>query len=203
MTFGNDLIEVLGLGGSHRRKPEVIDDQEIGSQVFLKAFFPGLIGTTCQKEPEEFSGLGEEDFISEAAGLMSQSLGDMTLPHSRSAVEQNMLFLFDKRTVAKVSDQFGIELGVKGEVKAFEGLFFFEGGAGEPEVEFLRLSSFDFILDQEFQELHVSQGSALSLFEAKVQGLKESSEMEGFELHLELMFKIHGITSSVAAERSG
>jgi hypothetical protein len=108
-----------------------------------------------------------------------------------------MFLLFDKGTVPKISNKFGIEFGVKGEVKTFEGFLFFERGPGETEVKFFGLSPFDFILNQKLKELHISQRGALSLLETKVQALEESSEAKGFELVLKLMLKVHEITSSL------
>jgi len=108
-----------------------------------------------------------------------------------------MFFPFDKGAVSEISNEFGIEFGVKGEVKAFEGFLFFERGPGETEVEFFGLSPFEFILNQKLKELHISQRGALSLLETKIQGLEESSEMKGFKLRLELMLKVHEITSSL------
>src|SRR4030067_1604518 len=125
---------------------------------------------------------------------MSQGLGNMAFTHSCRTIEQHMLLLFDKDAVSKISNEFGIEFGVKGEVKPFEGFLFFERGPGETEVEFFGLSPFDFILNQKLKELHISQRGALSLLETKVQALEESSEAKGFELVLKLMLKVQGIT---------
>lgn len=129
MTFSHNLIEILSLGGRQSREAKVIDDQYVWGQVFFYAFFPGVISTTSQEEPEEFDCLGEEDFISQPTGLMPQSLSDVTFPHSGRSIKQNMLFLLDKTAITEIPDQFRIEFGVKREVKTLQGFFFFERGS--------------------------------------------------------------------------
>lgn len=108
-----------------------------------------------------------------------------------------MFFLSDKGAVSKISNEFGIEFGIEGEVKAFQGFLFFESGPGETEVEFFGLSSFKFILDQKLEELHISKRGTLSLLKTKLQTLEKTSQMKRFKMGLELVFKVHEITSSL------
>jgi hypothetical protein len=59
VPLGDDLINVFSLGGREGREAEVIDDEEIWSQIFLRPFLPGVIGPSSQKGSEEqasFSG---------------------------------------------------------------------------------------------------------------------------------------------------
>jgi hypothetical protein len=111
---------------------------------------------------------------------MSQGLGDVTLADSRRPIEQDMLFLFDKGTIAQIPYLLGIEFAVKGEVKPFDRLLLIKGGSLETEVELFGFPPFDLVLDQEIEEFHISQRGLLSLLEPKVQGLKKSSQMKGF-----------------------
>jgi len=156
MTFSYDLIEIFCLSGSETGESKVIDDQQIRDQVFFHAFLPGVIGAAGQEETEEFDCLGKKNLISQAASLMSQSLSDVTFSYSCGAIKKDMLFLFDEATVAEIPDEFRIELGIEREVKSLQGLFFFERGPGESEVEFLDFSPFDFILDQKLEEFDIS-----------------------------------------------
>lgn len=78
----DNFIEVFCLGGTERREAEVIDDQEIRGKIFFDPFIPRMVGPTGEEEAEEFNGLGEEDIIAQTAGLLTQTLGDMTFPYS-------------------------------------------------------------------------------------------------------------------------
>jgi len=40
MSFRYDFVEVFCLDGVEWREAEVVDDQEIGRQIFFHAFFP-------------------------------------------------------------------------------------------------------------------------------------------------------------------
>jgi hypothetical protein len=126
-----------------------------------------VISAASQEETEEFDRLGKKDFISQTASLMSQSLSDVTFSYSCGAIKQDMLFLFDEATVAEIPDEFRIEFGIKGEVEPLQGLFFFERGPGESEVESLGFSPFDFILDQKLEEFDISQRGTLDLLETE------------------------------------
>jgi len=167
MTLSDDLIEIFCLSRSQSREAKVIDDQQIGAQVFFHAFVPGVISSAGQEETEEFDRFGKENLISQPTSLMSQSLSDMTFSYSCGAIKQDMLFLLDEATVAEIPDEFRIEFGIKRKVKTLQGLFFFERGPGESEVEFLGFSSFDFILDQKLEEFDISQRGTLDLLETE------------------------------------
>jgi hypothetical protein len=43
MSFGHDLIEVLGLSSGESSKAEVITDKEIRPEKSFNPFFPGII----------------------------------------------------------------------------------------------------------------------------------------------------------------
>ena len=131
MTLGYDLIEIFCLSGGESRESKVIDDQQIGGQVFFHVFVPGVIGTAGQEKTEELDSLGKKDLISQAASLMSQSLSNVSFSDSCGAIKQDMFFLLDEAAVAEIPDEFRIELGVEREVKPLQGPFFFKRGPGE------------------------------------------------------------------------
>ncbi len=168
VTFGHDLVEIFCLGRGECGETEVIDDEQIGGQVFLHPLLPGVIGTASQQVTEEFDGLDEEDLISQTASLMSQGLSQVAFPYSCRAIKQNMLFLFDKTAVSEIPNEFCIELGIEREVKPLQCFFFFEGGPGESEAEFFGFSAFDLILDQKLEEFDMSQRRTLGLLETEI-----------------------------------
>ena len=196
MALRDDLIEVLGLCGAEVREAEVIDDEKIGAEVSLHAFLGGLVCPSLEQISKEFDGLGKEDIVAFAAGLVTDGLSDVTLTGACRTVEEHVLAFFDKDTSRKIADQSTIELGVKGKVKALQGLFFFKGGPGEPEGEFFRLPSFDFVLNEELKEFPISKLGALCLLEADLQALEHAAQMEDLELVFEVVVEVHGDTSS-------
>ena len=196
MALRDDLIEVLGLCGAEGREAKVIDDEKIGAEVSLHTPLPGLVCQSLEQISKEFDGLGKEDIIAQAAGLVTDGLSDVTLTRACRTVEEHGLAFFDKDTGRKIPDQSAIELGVKGEVKPLQGLFFLKGGPGESEVEFFGLPSLDFILNEELEEFPIFKLGAFRLLEPDLQTLKHAAQTEDLKLVFELVVEVHGDTSS-------
>jgi hypothetical protein len=129
-----------------------------------------------QEEAKQFDRFCEKDLIALAAGLVTEGLGDMTLACACGAVEQDMLSLFYKSASAKIPDELVVDFGVEGEVKPLDGFFLLEGGSAKAKREFLAFSSFDLVLNQEMEEVEITQGGALSLLEPDIEGFHETAE---------------------------
>jgi len=141
-----------------------------------------VIGPAGQEEAKQFDRFCEEHVIAHAAGLVTESLGDMTLACACGAVEEDMLSLFHKGTGAKIPDELVVDFGVEGEVKPLDGLFLFEGGSAQTKRELLAFPSFDLVLDQEIEEVEIAQRGALRLLEPDIEGFHETAETKGLEL---------------------
>jgi hypothetical protein len=135
-----------------------------------------VISPSSQEEAKQFHCFCEEDVIALAAGLVAEGLGDMTLACACGAIEQDMLSLFDKSASAKIPDELVVDFGVEGEVKPLDGFFLLEGSSAKAKREFLAFSSFDLVLNQEMEEVEITQGGALSLLEPDIEGFHETAE---------------------------
>jgi hypothetical protein len=60
MSFGHDLIEVLGLSRGESSKAEVITDKEIRPEKSFNPFFPGIICPGSIEAPEHLHRLNKE-----------------------------------------------------------------------------------------------------------------------------------------------
>lgn len=195
IALGNDFIEVFCLESSESRGTEIVNDEQIGRQILFHPFFPGLIGPTRQKDAEELHCFCKKDVIAEAAGMMANCLSDVGFPHAGGSAQKNVFVLFDKRAAAQIPDHFGVDPGIEGEVKPFKGLLFFETGAGKTHVEFFGLPAFHLILEEQLEELQVSQGVFLSLLEPQVEAFEKAAQAKRSQLFFELVIEVHGITS--------
>jgi thiol-disulfide isomerase/thioredoxin len=200
MSLCNDLVKVLSLGGIEGGQAKVINNEKIGGEILFDPLFPGVICPPCQEETEEFSSLDEEDVIAETTCLMTESLGNVTFSNAGRTVKKNMLLTFDEGAIPQVPDEFSVELWIESVIKPFEALFFFERGAGEPELKFLGLPSFDLILDYELEEFDITEGGTLGLLKPEIETFKNSTQMEGFQLFLEVVIEIHAATSFFCAK---
>ena len=149
VSFCYDFVEVLSLGWAEGRESEVIDYEELWSQVFFNSLFPGVICSCGEQEAKEFCGLGKEHIVALSAGLMAQCMGEVALSSASRAIEEDMFSLFDKDTDSQIPDEPCVEFWIEGEIKAFEGLLFLEGGSRKPKSKLSGFPPFDFILNEQ------------------------------------------------------
>jgi hypothetical protein len=92
MSFGHDLIEVLGLSRGESSKAEVITDKEIRPEESFNPFFPGIICPGSIEAPEHLHRLNKEYIMAPAADFMPEGLCQVGLTHACWSVYENMLF---------------------------------------------------------------------------------------------------------------
>lgn len=198
VAFGNDLVEVFGLGHGEGLEGEVIDDEEIGGEEAAEFGLPGVVGAGGEEGAEELGGFEEEDGVAEAAGVVAEGLGEVGLAGAGRAVEEDVLAARDEEAGGEVADGGGIEGGDGGEVEVFEGFVFLKGGTLEAEVEGVGVAALDLVLKEELEELEVAEAGLASLAEAEIEGIKHAAELEGFELGDEGRRGAHAVTSGAA-----
>jgi len=98
MSFGYDLIEVLGLSGGQSSKAEVINDKEIWSLESLNPLFPGMICPGGIKASDHFNEFDKKAIVSFTAGLMTQGLCYVGFTNSRRSADKDMFLFLDEQT---------------------------------------------------------------------------------------------------------
>lgn len=88
-TFGDEFVEVVGLGGGEVPHREVIEDQHRGVGPAVEAGRPGSVGVTAGEVSEEPAGFGEGDGVAVAAGVVADCLSDEGLADSDGSVEDD------------------------------------------------------------------------------------------------------------------
>jgi hypothetical protein len=131
------------------------------------------------KAADHFDGFDKEDIVAFTAGFMTEGLSDVGFPHACRSVDKDRLFFLDEDTGCQVFKKGTFDLGIKGKIKAFEGLLFLEGGTTEPLSELFSLPSLDLILDHDLKEGEVVKIFLTGLLEPQIQGFQESSQPEG------------------------
>ena len=63
LSFGDQLVEVVGLDGGEVAHGEVVKDQDVGSGPSFEAGAPGAVGVAAGEVGEESAGLGERDAV--------------------------------------------------------------------------------------------------------------------------------------------
>lgn len=191
------LVEVFRLKRVQSGQTEIVDDEQIRSEVFFHSLLPGLIGPSCQQEAQELHSLCKQDIIAEAAGMVTDDLGDVSFSNAGGAAQKHVLVLFDKSAPAQVPDHLGADPGVEGEIEPFKSLFFFETGPGNAQIELFGLPAFHLVLQEKLEELQISQGVLLGLLKSQIEALEKAAQAQRSQLFLELVVEVHGITSAI------
>jgi hypothetical protein len=78
--FGDELVEVIGLGGGELAHREVVEDQDGGPGEFAEPLVPGVVGVAAGEVGQGAAGLEEPDVRAVADGEVAQGLGDVAFP---------------------------------------------------------------------------------------------------------------------------
>ena len=176
--FGDELIEVVGLGGGEFPHGEVIQDQHGGPGEFAEAFVPGVVGVAACEVGQGAAGLEEADVGAVADGQVAEGLGDVALAHADGAVEDHGLPGVQPAQGGQVADLGGGQLRGGGEVEAFQGGLFLEAGLAQPACHGGGLAAGDLVFAEDLEELDVAQFPGAGLGQAGVDGGEHPGQLE-------------------------
>ena len=88
-AFGDEFVEVVGLGGSEFAHGEIVEDEQFGSCPFPESCLPGAVGVAAGEVGEKPAGFGERDAVSVAAGVMADGLRDEGFPDADGSVKKD------------------------------------------------------------------------------------------------------------------
>jgi hypothetical protein len=77
VSFVDDVVEVFRGRGEQWLESEVVEYQQIRTQVGLKPSFQSGVGTPAVDVLEHLVGVDEQDGVASAAGLVGQGLGEV------------------------------------------------------------------------------------------------------------------------------
>jgi pimeloyl-ACP methyl ester carboxylesterase len=95
-AFGEQLVEIVGLGGGEVPHGEVIQDDQVGLGPAAQPSRPGVVGVAARQVGEEPAGLRERHAVTVTAGLMAEGLSDERLADTDGPVEDDRLAAFDE-----------------------------------------------------------------------------------------------------------
>jgi hypothetical protein len=157
MPFDDKLVEVTRLLGIEPSQAEVIHDQEVGCQKPASNFLGRVVGPGLVEELEEAIGTQEEHGVACAAGRMAQRRRQEGLSHADRPHEDRVLSALEEAEAEQLLHPIAIEGDGCIPVERFEGLLFFEARTGESLVKALVVATIDLVLEQEFEELELTE----------------------------------------------
>src|SRR6266550_2518769 len=119
--FGDQLVEVVGLGGGELAEAEVVADEHGGAGPGFEALVPGGVGAAAGHVGQDAAGFGEADFVPGADGLVAQGAGDEGLADADGAGQDDRFGGGQPAQGGEVADGGGGDAGAGGEVEALEG----------------------------------------------------------------------------------
>ncbi len=88
-AVGDQVVEVVALGGGVLAHGEVVDDEDQGSGVFAHALADGAVGVAAGEVGEHAGAFDESDVAAASGDLVSECLCDMGFPDSDGSVEDD------------------------------------------------------------------------------------------------------------------
>ena len=123
-SFGDQLVQVVGLGGGELAHGEVVQDEDGGAGELAEPFVPGEVGVAAGQVGQDPAGLDEPGLGAGADGQVAEGLGDMGLADPDRAVEDDRFPGVQPAQRGQVADLRGGQLRGGGEVEAFQGGLF-------------------------------------------------------------------------------
>ena len=108
--FGDELVEVVGLGGGELAHGEVVEDQHGGAGELAEPLVPGVVGVAAGQVGQGAAGLEEPDVGAVADGEVAQGLGDVAFADADRAVEDHGLAGVQPAQGGQVADLGGGQL---------------------------------------------------------------------------------------------
>ena len=90
-------------------------------------------------------------------GAMAQRLGEVAFAGTAGTGDEQVGGFFDETAGGQLLDKSPVNAGVEVKVELFDGLLRSEAGASDSEAEFFLIPSGDLILDEQGEELGISE----------------------------------------------
>ena len=118
----DDIIEIFGCRRMQRFEPKVIQHQQVGTKVGLKAAFQGAIGAATVDMLQHTVGVDEQSSKTLATGFVGQSLCKMGFADPGGSTDQHVALVVDVSAGSQIKHLLPVDVGVEVEVESFQGL---------------------------------------------------------------------------------
>ena len=117
--------------------------------------------------------------------LQADGLDQVTLPDSRWPQQQHVASLFDEPAGGQVEDRLPLDRRVELPVEVFQRPHLAEAGGLDPPLDHPILADGQFILQDQFQELHVGEAVAGGFLQPHLQRLQQPGEPQLLECRVQ------------------
>jgi hypothetical protein len=116
-----------------------------------------VIGARLVEFPQEVIGAQEQDIATGATGGVAERAGEKRLADTDGAKEDDILLALDEAEAEEIADAIAVEGDGGIPVETLQGLLLLETGTSESQREILVVTPVDLVLEDEFQEIELSE----------------------------------------------
>jgi site-specific DNA recombinase len=155
--LGDELVEVVGLGGGEFAHREVVENEHGGPGELAEPLMPGVVGVAAGQVGQGAAGFEEPGVGAVADGQVPEGLGDVALADADRTVEDHRLAGVQPAQRGQVADLGSGQLRAGAEVEALEGGLLLEAGLAQPPGHGHGLAAGDLVFAQDLEELDVAE----------------------------------------------
>ncbi len=157
-----------------RLEAEVVEHQQVGTQIGLEAPLQGAVGAAAIDVLEHLVGVDEQGGVATATRLVGQRLGQVGLAHAGGAADQYVVFVADVGAGGQIQHLLAVEAGVEVEVEAFHCFGSVDGCPANAQRQLLLGTSFYLVFQQASQELDIGPLGLNGLLVTNVQRFQDA-----------------------------
>ena len=179
-AFGDQLVEVVGLGGGELAHGEVVEDQDGGAGELGEPGAPGAVGVAAGEVGEQPAGLGERGRSCAAAeARWPRAWAIVVLPTPTGPWRMTDSPACETAQGGEVADlrRRGAS-GWRRSRSSSRVACLLEAGAAEPAGEGGGVAAGDLVLAQDLEELEVAELPGAGLGEAGVEGVEHPGQLQ-------------------------
>jgi hypothetical protein len=181
----NDLQEDLAAFWRQDLEPHVVNDKQIGLEVFSQQAALAGLGSLEGELAHQIEDRAVEHQETGLDGFDSDGLSEMAFAHAGRANKERITLLADKMTGGQFVDARAIDGRIEGEVEVVQRADLAEVGSILTPGDGALLAHVDLVLENDFQELMVRKSAGFGFLEAQIERAKQPRETQSVRVFFE------------------
>jgi len=166
VTAHNDFQQILAGVFGQLFEAHVVNDDQIGLQVFAQGFVLLIKGFVLHEVPDQIEDGTVKHQEVYLDGLVTDGLGQMGFAGAGRPEEQHVLGFADELAAGQIENLLSVNGGVEAPVEIFQRFKAVEVGGLGAAFQLALLADVEFVLEDEFQKLGVAQSVGGGFLEA-------------------------------------
>ncbi len=161
-------------------EPHIINDQEIGFEIFAQDLFLLVEGLLFEEVTGQIKDGAVQDVEVVLDGFVADGLGQVGFTDTGRTNKEYISAFLNELSGGQLINFFGGDAGIKSPVKVLQGFEAIKVGGFGATLQKALFAHIDFILEDEFEELSVRESIGSSFLEANVESAVQPGKPELF-----------------------